>query len=165
MNQIISQEERFLEILEDNKKLIFKIAGSYCKDREDRKDLVQEIVLQLYKAFPKYNDAYAITTWLYRIALNISISWYRKEKTRKRTTDGYKLIIDYEDDNKGENDDRLKMLYNLIEQLHSIDKAIIILYLEGKKNNETAEILGISTSNVSTRMARIKKKLSENVNL
>ena len=163
MNQIKSQEDPFLEILENNKKLIFKIANSYCKDPEDRKDLVQEIVLQLYKSYPKYDDTYSITTWMYRIALNTSISWYRKEKTRKGINEGYKHVIELVDERKDDRGEQLKVMYGFIEQLNSIDKALIILFLEGNKNQEIAEILGISITNVSTRLNRIKNTLSLNV--
>ena len=158
-----SQEDHFLEVIEENKKLIFKIANSYCKDSEDRKDLVQEIVLQLYKAFPKYNDTYAITTWIYRIALNISISFYRKEKSRKKTTENYKNVIELVEDSEEFKNEQSKLLYSFIDNLNSIDKAIIILFLEGRKNKEIAEVMGFSISNVSTRMNRIKSKLSSNV--
>jgi len=158
-----SQEDHFLEVIEENKRLIFKIANSYCKDSEDRKDLVQEIVLQLYKAFPKYNDTYAITTWIYRIALNISISFYRKEKSRKKTTENYKNVIELADDSEDFKNEQSKLLYGFIDNLNSIDKAIIILFLEGRKNKEIAEVMGFSISNVSTRMNRIKSKLSSNV--
>ncbi len=157
------QEDHFLEVIEGNKKLIFKIANSYCEDPEDRKDLVQEIVLQLYRAFPKYNDNYAITTWIYRIALNISISFYRKEKSRKRTTEGYQYVIEIEEEREDIKNEKVKLLYDFIENLNSIDKAIIILFLEGRKNKEIAEIMGFSLSNVSTRMNRIKIKLRSNV--
>jgi RNA polymerase sigma-70 factor (ECF subfamily) len=163
VNKLISVEDRFLEVLENNKKLIFKIASSYCRDPEDKKDLIQEIVLQLYRAFPKYNNVYSITTWIYRIALNISISFYRKEKTRRKIEEGYIEVIELADSRPDEKDEQLKMLYDFIELLNPIDKAIIILYMEGRKNMEIAEIMGFSTTNISTRLNRIKSKLSTNV--
>lgn len=158
-----SMEDRFLDIIEENKKLIFKIANSYSNDHEDRKDLAQEIILQLYKAFPKYNDDYAITTWIYRIALNISISFYRKEKSRKRTKNAFQQVIELVDESEDIKNEQVELLNRFIENLNSIDKAIIILFLEGRKNKEIADIMGFSVSNVSTRMNRIKIKLRSNV--
>ena len=158
-----NQEDWFLDIIEENKKLIFKIANSYSNDPEDRKDLAQEIILQLYKAFPKYNDDYAITTWIYRIALNISISFYRKEKSRKKTAEAYQDVIEIVEEREDIKNEQTEILYSFIDKLNAIDKAIIILFFEGRKSKEIADIMGFSVSNVSTRMNRIKNKLSSNV--
>jgi RNA polymerase sigma-70 factor (ECF subfamily) len=153
-------EQKFLELLERNKKLIFKIANVYGKNDEEIKDLVQEITLQLWKSFSEYNAKYAISTWIYRIALNVSISFYRKEKSRNRI---HRELSDqphilFWDENIY--DEQLKLLYRFIEQLKTFEKAVIVLFLEGKGNQEIAEILGISVSNVSTKLNRIKTKLS-----
>lgn len=154
--------QQFLELLENNKKLVFKIANVYGKNDEEIKDLVQEITLQLWKSFPDYNPEFAVSTWIYRIALNVSISFYRKEKSRK------KLHQDLEKQTKifywEEQifDEKFKQLYQLIEQLKAFEKALIVLYLEGKKNTEIAEIMGISATNVSTILNRIRTKLSNN---
>lgn len=155
-------EREFLEILEKNKKLIFKIANIYGKNEDEIKDLVQEITLQLWKSFPDYNPKFAISTWMYRIALNVSISFYRKEKSRKKVhqeIEQQTQILYWEEQIP---DDQLKLLYQFIEQLKAFEKAIIILYLEEKKNYEIAEIMGISATNVSTKLNRIKTKLSKN---
>ena len=154
-------EQEFLELLERNKKLIFKIANVYGKNNEEIKDLVQEITLQLWKSFSVYNSKYAISTWIYRIALNVSISFYRKEKSRNRI---HRELSDqphilFWDENIY--DEQLKLLYRFIEQLKTFEKAVIVLFLEGKRNQEIAEILGISVSNVSTKLNRIKTKLSK----
>ncbi|GAB1452867.1 sigma-70 family RNA polymerase sigma factor [Draconibacterium sp.] len=154
-------EQEFLELLENNKKLIFKIANVYGRNEEEIKDLVQEITLQLWKSFPNYNPKYAISTWMYRIALNVSISFYRKEKSRKRIhqeLSSQPHILYWEDQKP---DDKQQLLYRFIEQLKTFEKAVIVLYLEGKKYNEIADILGISATNVSTKLNRIKTKLSK----
>lgn len=155
-------EQEFLELLENNKKLVFKIANVYGKNNEEIKDLVQEITLQLWKSFPEYNPKFAISTWMYRIALNVSISFYRKEKSRKKVHQEIEQqthIFSWEDQII---DDQLKLLYQFIEQLKAFEKALIVLYLEGKKNYEIAEIMGISITNISTKLNRIKTKLSKN---
>ncbi len=84
-----SLEKEFLAIIESNKKLVFKVANVYGRDEDDKKDLTQEIILQLWKAFPKYDNTYAISTWIYRIALNVSISFTRKETTTRKTYRSY----------------------------------------------------------------------------
>lgn len=163
MNNIITDDD-FIELLEKYKKLIFKIANLYSQSQEDRKDLVQEIILQLWKALPKYDNAYALSTWIYRIALNVSISFYRKQTTRSKTQNNYKEFYDlihWEDKSL---EPKVTQLYNLIGQLKSLDRAIIILYLEGHKNLEIAEVMGMSSTNVSTRLNRIKERLSNMFN-
>ena len=153
-------EQEFLELLEKNKKLVFKIANVYGRNEEEIKDLVQEITLQLWKSFPGYNPKYAISTWMYRIALNVSISFYRKEKSRNKIhqeLSDQPYILFWEEQTQ---DDQLKILHQFIEQLKTFEKAVIVLYLEGKKNHEIADILGISATNVSTKLNRIKTKLS-----
>ena len=155
-------KEEFLELLEKNKKLLLKIANVYGKNNEEIKDLVQEITLQLWKSFPDYNPEFAVSTWMYRIALNVSISFYRKEKSRKKLHQNFEQqthIFYWEEQIL---DERFKQLYRLIEQLKAFEKALIVLYLEGKKNPEIAEIMGISATNVSTILNRIKTKLSNN---
>ena len=152
-------------MLEDYKKLIFKIANSYCQNEEDQKDLTQEIVLQLWRAFPNYDPRYARSTWLYRIALNVSISFYRKQKKGKRIMlPGDSAILDLIDDRKDLKDppaDKIRQLHQFIAQLNSLDKALMILYLEEHSHKEIAHILGISKTNVGTKISRIKKKLRQ----
>ena len=154
--------QQFLELLENNKKLVFKIANVYGKNDEEIKDLVQEITLQLWKSFPDYNPEFAVSTWIYRIALNVSISFYRKEKSRKKLHQNFEQeahILYWEEQTF---DDKSKQLYQFIGQLKAFEKALIVLYLEGKKNSEIADIMGISATNVSTKLNRIKTKLSNN---
>lgn len=159
-----SREEQFLGILETHKKLVFKVANIYGRTSEDKKDLSQEIILQLWKAFPKYDKQYALSTWMYRIALNVSISFYRKQKTREKTQANYEQqveVLEWKEEDMFVNE-QLQQLYAFIDQLKSLEKAIIILYLEGHKNKEIANIMGMSVTNVSTKIHRIKAKLATN---
>lgn len=152
-------------MLEAYKKLIFKIANSYCQNEEDRKDLTQEIVLQLWRAFPNYDDQYARSTWVYRIALNVSISFYRKQKKRKRILlPGDAVILDLLDDKndlKGPPEGEIRQLHQFIARLNSLDKALMILYLEEHSHEEIGHVLGISKTNVGTKISRIKQKLRQ----
>ncbi|NNF33387.1 MAG: sigma-70 family RNA polymerase sigma factor [Saprospiraceae bacterium] len=160
----MSLEEKFTIILDQYKNMILKVAGMYCREEEERKDLVQEIILHLWRAFPKYNDEYAVSTWLYRIALNVSISYVRKTATRNKAILEYKSnpgLIHIEDQDLKQ---RLTLLYDAIEFLQPFDKALIGLHLEGCKHKEIADVLGITQSNVSTRLSRIKDQLKSNFN-
>jgi RNA polymerase sigma-70 factor (ECF subfamily) len=164
LKQTTKQERDFAIIIETNKKLIYKIANAYCNNSEDRKDLFQEIVLQLWKAFPKYNPEFAISTWLYRIALNVSISYYRQRTKRKIQTisdNEYILEIAETPDLDNPQNEQLKQLHQFISELKELDKALILLYLEGNKQDIIAEILGISKTNVATKIGRIKTHLKK----
>lgn len=153
------QDAHFIEYLESCKKLIIKVARIYCKDPEDRKDLIQDIILQLWRSYPKYDKTYAITTWTYRIALNVSISFLRKANTRHNTYTSYHQQAEWFHIDDTVTEGNLEQLYNFIELLKPIDKALMILHLEGCKNKEISSVMGMSDTNISTRKQRIKDKL------
>ena len=153
----------FLDLIEANKGILYKVANSYCQSEEDRKDLIQEIVIQLWQSFDKYDPKYKHSTWIYRIALNVSISFYRKTKRRSVISNPISTEIIHAlpmDEGQADHED-LKHLHQFIAELKELDKALILLFLEGKSQKEVAEILGISLTNTSTKMARIKQKLKE----
>jgi RNA polymerase sigma-70 factor (ECF subfamily) len=155
-------EKEFIELLNNNRALIFKVCNLYCDDGEIRKDLFQEIVLQLWKSFPGFKNESAKSTWVYRVALNTSISNFRKEskKPPRHTFDVADLEIPDMPDaiNDREN---ISMLNSAIKNLTEIEKATILLYLDEKTYEEISDIMGISISNVGVRLNRIKNKLSE----
>jgi RNA polymerase sigma factor (sigma-70 family) len=155
----------FLAIIENYKGLIYKVARSYCADAESRKDLIQEIAYQIWRSLDKYNDRFSQSTWIYRIALNVAISYYRKETRRKEIsnplTEG---ILNFADDNHSpENESRIQELYRFIGGLKELDKAVMLLYLDEKTHREISEILGIGISNVATKISRIKLLLKQNL--
>ncbi|HTO16321.1 MAG TPA: RNA polymerase sigma factor [Edaphocola sp.] len=157
---------KFLEIIENNKGILFKVANSYCRNIEDRKDLLQEIILQLWKSLDSYNEKFKLSTWLYRISLNVAISFYRKENSRKRisnpiTTD----IFDFSDKEiYNDKETNLGILNHIISELNDLNKALILLYLEEKSYKEISEIIGITETNVATKISRIKIKLKNEFN-
>lgn len=157
------KKDIFLSVIEANKGIVYKIANSYCKNPEDRKDLIQEIVSQLWRAFGNYSDRYKYSTWIYRIALNVAISFYRKENRRKAVSspisDGVFNLIDFDDDTEKESN--LRMLQQFIQELKDLDKALMLLYLEEKSHREIAEIVGITETNVATKIGRIKQLLKQ----
>lgn len=153
------QETHFIEYLESYKKLITKVARIYCFDAEARKDLIQDIILQLWRSFPNYDNTYSISTWTYRIAINVSISYLRKSTTRSNAQKSYQQQMEFLQIQDTVIDEKLEQLYRFIDLLKPVDKAVIILYLEDCKNMEIARVMGMSVSNVSTRKQRIKEKL------
>ncbi|MCE1199994.1 MAG: sigma-70 family RNA polymerase sigma factor [Marinilabiliales bacterium] len=154
------QQQLFEQILELHKGILFKVAHAYYPDAKDRQDLVQEMMLQIWKSINRYDDQFKMTTWLYRISLNVAISYHRKNSTRhqkfSKLTD---QMVDIPMEDKSDNEIKLNLLEQFIGELKEIDKALMILYLEEKSHAEIADILGLSISNVGTKIGRIKEQL------
>lgn len=156
------QSELFHQLLEQHKGILFKVARIYCREEADRQDLIQEMMIQLWQSFHKYNEQFKISTWFYRISLNVAISFYRKNAGRKgrhAPLDDQAMLIQEAD--KIEKEAQLVLLEQFIAELKDLDKALMLLYLEEKSYAEIADILGISVSNVATKIGRIKIKLKQ----
>ena len=158
--------DEFVSIIKDNQNLIFKICHSYCSNSELRKDLEQEILFQLWKSFSKFDGRVKVSTWIYRIALNTAISFYRhdnKSNINKVPIDASIIsLANYELDS--ELKENIAILYQFIEKMNELDKALILLYLDDNKYKDIAIILGITETNVATKIGRIKKVLREQFN-
>ncbi|WP_407426879.1 RNA polymerase sigma factor [Arcticibacter sp.] len=155
-------KDEFIVMINVHRGILYKISNLYCDDEEDRKDLFQEMVLQLWKSYPGYRAESSKSTWMYRIALNTSITRLRKEKkeiSRRSLIDADFEIPDFStgSDQHGE----LALLRHAIDQLNEIEKAVIMLYLEEKSYEEIADIMGITKSNVGVKLNRIKIKLEK----
>ena len=147
--------------LREHRGLIAKVASIYAATREDRHDLEQEISVQLWRAFGSYDERRAkFSTWLYRIALNVAISQARRRRDEGRLEPlEARHLEDVASDEHVEPDERLQALYAFIGELDSLNRALILLYLDDRGYGEIAEILGISETNVATKINRIKQKL------
>ena len=159
---IATREDRFLVLLEEDRKILFKVANLYCRNRADFADVVQEMVLQAWRSFDHYDQSRRFSTWLYRIALNVAISFYRSETRRSRTivpADESIIEIAAQPSETAGLEDQLRLLRGFIDQLDELDRALALLYLDGNSYEVIAEVLGISESNVGTRINRIKQKL------
>lgn len=156
----VERHELYLDILEKHKGIVFKVARSYCSNEFDREDLVQEILAQIWRSLDTYNDAFKVTTWMYRVALNVAISFYRKDKSAAyKHTEIEDRLLTYDMVQESENEQNLSALYAFINELNDIDKAVLLMYLEGENQAEIAANLNITISNVSTKINRIKQKL------
>jgi len=154
------RQDRFLARLDEHKKILYKVASSYCRSAADRPDLVQEIVVQLWRSFDRYDESYRFSTWMYRIALNVAISFYRAETRRSRdTVAAGDSLLEIAAEGPEEKDGNLQILRELIARLDELDRALVILYLDGNRYDTISEILGISESNVGTKINRIKQRL------
>ncbi len=160
--------EAFVAHLEKHQRILFKVAYMYCRDRDDRQDLVQEMLIQVWRSYARFDERVQFSTWMYRIAVNVAITHYRNEGRRIRDTvplEEYGLDIAAADalfDNDGDN---MLALQQMINGLDELNRALILLFLEGFSSEEIAEVVGISASNVSTRINRLKTKLQTEFNV
>ena len=158
-------QREFAELLERNRGLVFKVANGYGRDAEDRADLAQEIAAQLWRAYPGYDPARSFSTWMYRIALNVAISFVRGDGARRQHAvpldeDLHDVGIDGADH---EAEQHLRLLRRCIERLEPLNRALLLLYLEDRSHREIAEVLGISESNVATKLNRLKQRLRDDI--
>lgn len=157
----MSSQKDFTQLVQQHQGIIYKVSAVYAKDREDQKDLFQEIVYQLYKSLHSFKGKSKVSTWIYRVALNTSIAHLNNEKKRiDRSPLNFEIKTPY-DSYDSIHEERLHMLYEQIKLLSMIEKGVILLYLEGKTYQEIAQITGFTASNVGTRLSRIKEKLKK----
>lgn len=153
-------EQDFLGVIREYERVIYKVCYLYTTPTVQLDDLYQDVIINIWRAFPKFRGECKISTWIYRIALNTCISFIRKEKNTPEL-----ITLTHEADHTiAESDplnEMLKQLYHMINQLGQLDKSIILLYLEEKNYEEIAEITGLSTTNVGTKISRIKDKLKK----
>ena len=156
---------RFLSLIEENKGIIYKVANAYCRDADDRKDVVQEIILQLWRALPSYDSQFKLSTWMYRIALNVAISFYRRDKKKKeRETAINSAILELgEVNDETERESNIHLLQQCIHELKELDRALMLLYLDDKSYKEMADIMAITETNVATKISRTKEKLKQRI--
>jgi len=156
-------QERFQSLIDEHKKILYKVCNLYCKNRDDREDLAQEIAVQLWRSFGSFDERCQFSTWMYRIALNVAISFYRRENTRARyvLSDNERLLNAI--DETASQSEEIKVLYRFIEGLDALNRALVLLYLEGNSYLEMSEVLGISETNVATKIGRLKKTMRQEV--
>lgn len=158
--------DRFSDLIDAHKGILYKVANSYCRNPDDRPDLIQEILLQLWLARERFDGRSQFSTWMYRIALNVAFSFYRTGQRRIHDTvsidePGFELgTVDRLMD---EVSDELRTLHQAISRLAELDRALVILYLDGHPHETIGEILGLTQTNVATRLNRAKLRLQRQI--
>ena len=155
-------QERFGELLERHRGIVFKVANTYGFHAEDRADLVQEIAAQLWRAFPGYDAERPFSTWMYRIALNVAISFVRGNSQRHRHAVPLdEQLHDIADPHAVDPhaEQQVRALHRFIAQLDKLNRALLLLYLEDRGYREISDILGISETNVATKISRLKQRI------
>lgn len=157
--------ERFAEMLQRHRGLVLKVAHGYARDAEDRADLAQEIAAQLWRVWPSYDPARSLSTWLYRVTLNVAISHLRgrsRHDARHVPLDEEHVAIAADAD--ADDADRLRALQALIATFDPLNRALLLLYLDERSHREIAEITGLTETNVATRIGRLKQRLRDRLN-
>ena len=157
-----TNKDRFLKLLEANQDILHKISHAYGEREEDRQDLKQDMLCQLWKSYPSFRGEAKFTTWMYRLCLNTALVYVRQKRRARTTTrleDCHQKLAAPRREPGSE--DEVKRLYQAIQGLRRFDRALILLYLERMAYREIADITGISEGNVSVRLVRIKRKLKE----
>jgi RNA polymerase sigma factor (sigma-70 family) len=153
------RQETFQALVDAHKGIVYKVCRSYCRNRDDREDLAQEIVVQLWRSFDTFDERYRFSTWLYRIALNVAISFYRRETMRTRhVLSAGEHVFEAIDETESQTEE-IVLLHQFIERLDPLNKALVLLYLDGNSYREIAEVLGISETNVATKISRLKQTM------
>ena len=157
-----NSETDFIALLDEHQNIIHKICRLYTNNEVEHEDLFQEISIQLWRSYNRFEGKSKFSTWMYRVGLNTAITLYRKEKKRLNTqplNDQFTALA--QEEYNTEIDEQMAWLYQKIKDFSEIDKALVLLYLEDKRYDEIAETLGISPGNARVKMNRIKERLKK----
>ncbi len=164
MDSLPSEHDRFLAILEAHQRLLLKVCWAYSRTSHDRDDLLQEIVSRLWGSFKTYDDRRKFSTWMYRVALNVAIDYRRRKRRWGRESvslDEATETVLMTGPNNTDKQNQLAELHELLEGLEEADRVLLLFHLEGQSYSEIADILGISASNVGTRLNRLRMSLKQ----
>ncbi len=162
---VAADKTEFVQLIQDNKGIIFKVCNAYCSNVHDREDLAQEIIYNVWKSWSGFDNSYKFSTWMYRIALNVAISFYRKQNknTSMIPLDTNEKEIEDKREQHDTATENILLLEKFINELNTLDRALMLLYIDGKSYAEIAEIIGITETNTATKINRIKNNLKQKV--
>jgi RNA polymerase sigma-70 factor (ECF subfamily) len=152
-------EKEFIELIKNHQGILHKICNIYFIRNPYKEDYYQEILIRLWKSYPSFKNQSSFSTWLYRVALNTAIDIIRKQNLQPKHTELSKIEYDIPVNDHNIESEKKDLLYQAINHLSDVEKAIIILYLEDYSYKEIAEIIGISESNTGAKINRIKNQL------
>jgi len=164
MKTLEPAKAKFENLLEQHGGIVRKVAFGYARNENDRRDLTQDILLQLWKAYPRYSPERPFSTWMYRIALNVAISSFRKQSRPGRELvpfDESTHDVPHESGGSSEMEERIATLHQLISESHPLDRALLLLYLDDCSYRQIAVVLGLSETNVGTKLDRLKQDLGK----
>jgi RNA polymerase sigma-70 factor, ECF subfamily len=153
------RQGRFERLIEEHRGILYTICRSYCPDPADREDLAQEIVMQLWRSYDRFDPARTFSTWMYRVALNVAISFQRRTRRGTQHVVFDEAALETTAEAQSDRSDDVALLHTFIDDLEPLPKALMLLYLDGYSHREIAQTLGIGESNVGTKINRLKAAL------
>lgn len=160
----MDKKKIFIAAIQENEGLIYKVATFYTNNKDDRDDVVQEIIYSLWKSFDSFKQNSSLSTWMYQVAMNVAVFHLKRSKKAVTTIPIDTDLLNSPESIADNAEEKLKILQEHIRDLNLLDKGIVMLYLENKSHEEIAQIIGISKTNVGTRLSRIKEKLKTKIN-
>lgn len=152
-------EQEFLNLIDKHKGILYKVAKMYMDDAEDQHDLRQEITLQLWKSYERFEGNAQFSTWMYRVSLNTALTYFKQEKKKSEKYTFLENIDRVEEQDSGEKETQLELFYRAVHELNKVEKALIFLFLEGQSHKEISQNLGITEGNARVKLNRTKEKL------
>jgi len=156
--------KEFLEVVVKNQGIIHRICNHYSTDEDQRKDLFQEIMFQLWRSYPSFKGQSAVGTWLYRVAFNTACTQMRNERVKRDSYAYIKWTTETDTSIDQESRESVAKLYNAIDLLNPAERAIILMHLDELPNDEIAQVIGSSATNVALKLTRIRQKLGKILN-
>lgn len=154
-----AKQQEFLNLIEKHKGILHKVSKMYMDDVDDQNDLVQEIVLQLWHSYDRFEGNSQFSTWMYRVSLNTALTYFKKEKKKSTHYTFLENIDRVDDHDSSEKETQLELFYKAVHQLNKVEKALIFLFLEGQSHKEIGQNLGITEGNARVKLNRTKDKL------
>ena len=159
----MDKKQTFIAAIQNNERAICKIAAVYTHTTEDRNDLMQEIIYQLWKTFDRFQQRASMSTWVYRVALNVAIQHLNSTNRKVVTIPLQESLTDMVERDSNETEEKWQILKQHLDNLNLLDKGLVLLYLENKSYEEIGAIMGLTTTNVGTRFSRIKERLRNKI--
>ncbi len=160
-------ESTFLAALEQNQQKLLRVCSVYAEDVDDKKDLFQEALINIWQSMPSFEEKSSLSTWMFRVTLNVCLRLQTKQakkRDRFRKLDSLTIELISEEETNQEEQERLVKLRSCIKKLNDADKAVITLYLEELSYKEISDITGLTENNVAVKIKRIKLKLLTCIN-
>jgi RNA polymerase sigma-70 factor (ECF subfamily) len=155
----LKTQQEFLNLIDQHKGILHKVSKMYMDDIEDQNDLVQEIVLQLWKSYERFQSKSQFSTWMYRVSLNTALTYFKKEKKKSDRYTFLENLDKVDETDTLEKETQLELFYKAVHELNKVEKALIFLFLEGQSHKEIASNLGITEVNARVKLNRTKEKI------
>lgn len=156
-----SRQQKFMQLVNENKRTIYKVCYMYASGEDHLKDLYQEVLANLWQGIDSFRGEAKASTWIYRTAINTCVTYYRRHDRHNNEMSSLDTIANLADAGDSGRSEQIAEMYRLIGQLNKMDKALILMWLDERSYDEIADVTGMTRNNVATRLRRIKQRLIE----